>query len=539
MLTAGYMNRVPDVIYPLKEEGWYGIWVGVYSPDDLEVRFELRLTGDRFPRTASARRYMYAAYGWIQEEFWKYADLTGQQIVVSKPEKSRAYLVYVKVKPLAEEEVEEVKMDRRQLETKVCGVVCDLSGALGGDGPPYTPDRVQRILDPYIGTDFRKFCWWAMDGERCLYHTRVGTVMGEGQTRFFIPLYKYEAEFMAASLREGWDPLRVAVDYAHEKGLELWINFRMAHTYALGQYDDNFTGRFQMEHQNLRCVDRNGNPNPHLSYAYGEVRAYKTALLKEQAEYGVDGVYLDFTSGPPYVLYEQPLIDGFKREYGEDPRKLSNTLDPRWLRYRSGSMTVFMRGLRKALDEAGQGLGRRIPTAAQVSCEVVFGPDPHCYKIDENLVWGLDLKTWVKEGLIDFMAPSKRWLYVDMPIHYFKNLTEGTECKLWPCIAPVSFSLYPDDYDWLAYFGERKGPAKLWAELDGRRLARLANDLYNQGADGLFLWEGGNPGISTRWHILSRVGHRKELLEEYGMKIGRYDGYPMGIVERDVKFLEE
>ena len=72
--------------------------------------------------------------------------------------------------------------------------------------------------------------------------------------------------------------------------------------------------------------------------------------------YGVDGVGLLYNRRPPLLEYEPPIVDGFKAEYGEDPRELPDD-DPRWLRYRARTLTQFMHEVRKAMDDAAERMG--------------------------------------------------------------------------------------------------------------------------------------------------------------------------------------
>jgi len=48
---------------------------------------------------------------------------------------------------------------------------------------------------------------------------------------------------------------------------------------------------------------------------------------------------------------------------------------------------------------------------------------------------------------------------------------------------------------------------------------------------------GGAPFLLPRWNELRRLGHKEELKQQFGSAIGRFDGYPKGIVEKEVRFL--
>ncbi len=535
MLTAEPGAAVPEVTYPLKLKGWYSIHVGIYQPDQRVCSLEVRLTKDKVPRVVSGCAFLHEPYGWIMEGLWKNADLTGQSLHFFRAARNRAYLAYIRLVPLTDGEIAEAKREWEQQETKICGGVFDVHEVLC-ESPPYTPNTIRKNLEPFIGTDFKRICW----GTTCttyayLYHTKVGEVFGHGKTDFIHEGNRFCAEFLATSLKEGWDPLQVAVDYCHENGLEIYADYRMDHTYALGTYKDDFAGRFQRENQHLRCVNKDGSFHVHLSHAYPEVNAEKIAALKEQAEYGVDGIYLDFTRFPPWVLYEPPVVEDFMKQYGEDPRKLPDN-DLRWLKHKAGYMTKFMRDLRAGLNNVGKKMGRKVTLIAQVDCQPAFTVNPSG-RADINLINALDLKTWVEEELIDVLAPSRERIYSNINLDYYVQMTKGKKCKLWAVLGQTDLTLFPEDYDWQDYFGG--WPRKMIPHLDPKRLLRHANDLYNQGAEGILIWEmGGIPFLLPRWNTLSRMGHRKELAQEFGTEIGRFDCYPRGLVEKKVEFLK-
>ena len=115
------------------------------------------------------------------------------------------------------------------------------------------------------------------------------------------------------------------------------------------------------------------------------------------AAYPIDGVGVLYNRRPPLVAYEEPLVREFQARYGQDPRRLDER-DPRWLTFRSRALTRFMRELRQAMDEVAQqsNRSRRLAISA-----VVFRPE-------ENLLHGMDLKTWISEGLVDRINPGSR-----------------------------------------------------------------------------------------------------------------------------------
>ena len=80
-------------------------------------------------------------------------------------------------------------------------------------------------------------------------------------------------------------------------------------------------------------------------------RSSASACCGRLAAYPVDGIALLFNRRPPYLDYEAPLVESFKREFGEDPHDLDER-DPRWLAHRAAVLTAFMRRLRAEMDAA-------------------------------------------------------------------------------------------------------------------------------------------------------------------------------------------
>ena len=168
---------------------------------------------------------------------------------------------------------------------------------------------------------------------------------------------------------------------------------------------------------------------PRLSYAYPDFRRYVISLLQEMATYPIDGVCLLYNRRPPFLEYEQPIVDSFRREFGEDPRQLDER-DPRWLAHRASVMTDFMREVRAAMRESAERSGREQPleiTAIVMSTQ------------SENLHNGLDLEAWIRESTVDTIVPytsvpkllSSGDSWVDpREAEYFLRITTGTDCKL-------------------------------------------------------------------------------------------------------------
>jgi hypothetical protein len=224
-------------------------------------------------------------------------------------------------------------------------------------------------------------------------------------------------------------------------------------------------------------VDRDGAPVVRLSYACEGLRRLMLDMFHEVAAYGIDGINPIFNRGAPFLLYESPLVEGFKAEYDQDPRQLDER-DERWLRYRARTMTEFMRQLRQEMDErhTAPGGGR-----LQITAHVLNNAE-------NNLFYGLDLETWVAEGLVDGLVayPWRGRSSEAIDVDYYADLCAGHDVALYVDVLPRSM------------------PPAAYVE--------MANRFYQAGADGLCLWDTkGRDSLWQEWAIARRLGHRDEV----------------------------
>ena len=271
-----------------------------------------------------------------------------------------------------------------------------------------------------------------------------------------------ESKTWRAYRKTGVEPLEVAVEFAHQHGIELHAAYRVAGFHFPVPHYSETKGSFFEQHPELVCVDREGNPLPRISYAFPQTRKYVLSLLRETASnYAIDGVALLYNRRPPLVAYEAPIVEGFQAEYGEDPRKL-DSLDERWLRYRSTFLTRFMRELRAMLDDVAREQGRSRLAVTAVVC-----------RPGENILHGMDLKTWVREGLVDTLIPYSSSVRLnsfvpawDDPrdVEHFVSLVEGTDCTLALNMMPRSMT--------------------------SREYYDMAYRLYRSGVERFFFWDG-------------------------------------------------
>jgi hypothetical protein len=160
-------------------------------------------------------------------------------------------------------------------------------------------------------------------------------------------------------------------------------------------------------------------------------------------------------------------------------------------------LTRMVRQTRTMLDEVARRKGRkRLLLGARVGPTIagqsMGANDMSCKDL------GLDVKTWIDHGLVDYLCPSLFWPRLPgLPrTKEFVELARGTRVGVYPTVWPVS--------EWMVQ-GADKGPVGV---KDVRKLRRYRDDIckaalqaYADGADGLstFNWVPHHqPGMTRR-----------------------------------------
>ncbi len=508
MLLAGPETAAPPVTCPLRAAGWHAISVGVLpirsTEEGRQLELQLRLSGERVPTmlTVPPGAVPGGAGPGLVELFWKLADLTNRDLEISQVATRVASgdaagsfdcgpvrLAYVKLVPISDAERAAVQSDRRRTDTRRLFAHQDANGPQGL-WRLSSAEEIQREIEPYRDTDFSRMYWEVGRGDLMFAFTEIGReATFYGLNDFARRFDRLHVESRRCFRKLGADPFRIALDYTHDVGMEFHAAYRVAGFRFPPPPDHfNYGDSLYDAHPEWRGVGRNGDRTPRLAYTYPQVRGYVVSLLREMARAPIDGVCLLYCRRPPLVEYEPPLVAGFQREYGRDPFRI-DPHDPDWLSYRSCVLTQFMREVRAALDEVAQAQGR--PNRIQLSA-VVMGTER------ENLYYGMDLRAWLREGLVDTLIPYTSAPELDgvtpawadpASLRFFVDLVRGTDVILAPNVMPRHMS--PGD------------------------LRRRAAAIYDAGAEHMFFWDcaagGGRANYRAMWSALRRLGRRDEI----------------------------
>jgi len=206
---------------------------------------------------------------------------------------------------------------------------------------------------------------------------------------------------------EGRNLIQVLLDRCQQRNVKFLAGLRMNDRHAGSGQNQRFWPRVQRmmdEHPEWALTEFPGG----LDYRYEGVRDAVLAFIAETLDrFDVDGIEFDwmrwchvFPSSE--AIASAPLLTDFTRQ-------VRTMLD-------------------KAASDRGRFDDRRLFLGARI---------PHT--LEQCTYLGYDIEAWVKEGIVDYLAPSD-FFFIDynMPTEDFVALSEtaGGACKIYPSIHP-------------------------------------------------------------------------------------------------------
>ena len=314
--------------------------------------------------------------------------------------------------------------------------------------PPMKLQDAWRPVDEVAGTTVNTFIYGVERGDGLFYPSKIGMRFGADIRPFDFAAYWRTWENMQSLIDRGLDPLKVLIDRAHAKGMDFFASLRMS---AYG----GMNKKLQV-------------PEGGRGIAHPEIRDHQFAVLEELAtQYNVEGVELDFAAAPggmPPLLRAEDVTE-FTPVITDYIRKIS-----KMVRSRSG--------------KPGQ-LGARVYPTEQM-----------CQK------QGLDVQTWLREGLIDYVAPM---LYLefkldpDMPIDWLIQAAHAADVAVYGVLQP-----YVRD-------GSTGNSDPVFATPEMLRAASA--NYWDKGVDGLYAWSMPWPLGDAQRRVLAEIGD-PELIKE-------------------------
>jgi len=491
-VSVGRESSAPDLTLKLDQKGWHAVYVGLSTITDLvraaPNQLEVKFTGDpAYARYNNRLDLGERRRDVLEEIFVGVADLSQNDLQFSTVYQMPARVHYVKCVPLTEAEVARVQADRLQKETRTSVATMDGYSWIHPFRPQNRAD-LAATFSWYRDSDFKT--WWFQVGGADLVHhpSKVGNLMGAHLDTFPRSVDREFVESVRHLHAQGIDPLKVAVEEAHAQDAEILICLRAAGWKGAPPWEEFFMSDFYEAHPEWRCVDYDGTPVMHMSYAAEEVQDHLIDVYREVLEREPDGLGFLFHRGMPLMLWEEPFCQRFEAKFGVDPRTIAED-DPRVAEMRAEIMTSFMRKIRQLLDEADAKRGeseRRLKMAV-----TTFAAEA------DNKKFGLDVERWIDEGLIDQIGVAWFAYYTSGlgkfggDNAYYARITEGTDVKFFPF-----------------YIG--------WKMKNAMDLVERVNRDYQQGADGIAVWDPEQfvkwvSGKQSYWPLVSKLGHRDEV----------------------------
>ncbi len=343
-------------------------------------------------------------------------------------------------------------------------------------------------LEALPGTSVTTISWSILSGDAPSYDSRVQPIYGEAQQSGLPDYMNTYADNLKALVDAGTCPLKIVNDFAHEHGMEAFASVRMNDVHD--SFVEGHLSRWKLDHREFLVSARglqtaiaepafpgSGVANLYstaLDFTHQVVRDRKFEIIEEVClRYDLDGVELDFIRHP--VLFKSIFEGG-----AISPEQIA-------------LMTAFIRRIRGRMDDIGEERGRPFLLAVRT-------PDD----LELSLGIGLDLETWMREGLVDMLILGGGYAHHSLPVAKMAKAAHAHGVPLYPCI---------------------NNPGQL---MDGKGLEMtraLATKWYAAGADGIYFWNLTAPWEQVRdearWRALrKRVYASLDGIDDPKMLVG-------------------
>ena len=287
-----------------------------------------------------------------------------------------------------------------------------------------------------------------------IYRSKVATTWDKYHAQVVKDVFGAKNDRQASAMRKllelGTDPLKITIEACRARDVLIVASYRMnAEDFGRGELDLYDFGR---RNKGLQIPDCNC-----LDPAHPKVFQHRMAIFSEVANaYDIDGIEFDFKRSNHMVSHPH-------KNYPVLTRMVTET--------------------RQMLDEVAERKGRdRLLLGVRVS-HIIAGRPSHGSDLNCRDL-GLDIKTWIEKGYVDYVCPSYFWPHwPGLPnTKEFVKLAQGTDVGIYPTLFPLP--------DWLA------GGKPIEPD-DRHRLLRYKNEFctlalkcYDDGADGIstFNW---------------------------------------------------
>ena len=242
--------------------------------------------------------------------------------------------------------------------------------------PPMQKEEYQHAVDEIAGTPIDVLMFGVGDGRTVLYDTKVGELWGHHLNHWNHAIWRRTHQNARALIDAGHDPLQVASERAHDKGMLIYtvllvqmpsgerggeetLNTRGSlFRFENKQWDIGAAGDLDPEWPGYECAD----------FKHQEIRDERFTLIDEMlSNYPVNGLELNLVHLPYY----------FHPNEVEEGRQI---------------MTDWIRRVHDAVKSGGE--EREL---------VIQVPN----SVDEALSIGLDVPAWIEQGIVDVLVAAE------------------------------------------------------------------------------------------------------------------------------------
>jgi hypothetical protein len=318
---------------------------------------------------------------------------------------------------------------------------------------PATPEQIRKLVDDI-----------ALSGADAFGQE----IFGQGWALYFYSnTYEYDQrpqhQRWVSMLDQGINPIEIFCERAHQNGMKFIAGARFGDDHGAPKQG----ARWIFDHPEyiLRDVPPGplAMPGNTLDFSFQEVRDFHFGAVHEIASrFDVDGIEITFRSDNHFPY----------------PRSISRERQP--------LMTELLQRIRNMLDEEGEKKGKKLLLGVRV-------PET----IDECHDCGLDIPTWIADGILDYVSPSAG-MYANMNAQWdeFSTLAEGTDCRILPGVLPFcsASDARSDTVPWALQPGNKKSGTTEHITFQSRvylhpmnadNYRAIANNMYGSGADGI------------------------------------------------------
>jgi hypothetical protein len=243
----------------------------------------------------------------------------------------------------------------------------------------FIDQRTSLLAGSHVGTV--SYCTISSGFGQFTHDTRVGAVLTRQGVDYGIR--PDDRNITADLIQQGTDTLRAVTDFAHANGMESFWSMRMNDTHDVEHKPERpyfLFPQLKLDHPDWLVGDH-VKRTPHgrwssVDYARPEIRDLAFRYVEEVCRnYDVDGVELDFFR---HLCYFKSVANGGNASPAE-----------------VAAMTDLMRRIRLMTEEIGLKRQRPILVSMRV-------PDSPAFSLES----GLDVDTWLKEGLMDLVITT-------------------------------------------------------------------------------------------------------------------------------------